>query len=104
MPAGIRKSGPWTVCLSGIVSTQAQTNQFYLDRQGSVSIFHEKLGPIITGANSKRQPELATFSERFGEIGNHLPLSSRLRMSDTGDNLSVAFNTFFAELKVSPPR
>ncbi len=104
VPAGIRKSGPWTLCLSGIVSTQAQTNQFYLDRQSNLSVFHEKLGLIVTGANSKRQPELATFSERFGEIENHLPLSSRLQMSDTGDRLSVAFNTFFAELKVQPPR
>jgi hypothetical protein len=102
IPAGIRKSGDWTVCLSGIVSTQAQTSQFYLDRQGNISIFHEKLGPIVTGANSKRQPELATFSERFGDIENHLPLSSRLRMSDSGDNLALAFNTFFAELKLQP--
>ena len=103
IPAGIRKSGPWTVCLSGIVSTQAQTNQFYLDRQSNISVYHEKLGQIISGANSKRQPELATFSERIGEIENHLALSSRLRMSAGGDNLAVSFNTFFAELTIPPP-
>ena len=104
IPAGIRKSGSWTVCLSGIISTQAQANQFYLDRQGSLSVFHEKLGLIITGANSKRQPELATFSERFGEMENHLPVSSRMQMGDSGDRLSLAYNTFFAEVNLPPPR
>ena len=100
--AGIRKSGPWTVCLSGIVSTQAQTKQFYLDRQGNLNVFHDKLGLIITGANSKRQPELATFSERAGEVENHLPLSSHLRLSDGGDHLALSYNTFFAEMKLPP--
>src|SRR5258708_20964122 len=31
-------------------------------------------------------------------------LSRGLEVGDTGDRLSVAFNTFFAELKVQPPR
>ena len=26
VPAGVRKSGPWTVCVSGLISTQAPTN------------------------------------------------------------------------------
>jgi hypothetical protein len=104
VPAGMRKSGPWTICLSGIVSTQAQASQFYLDRQGNLSIFHKDRGLIVTGANSKRQPGLATFSEHFGETENHLPLSSRLRMSDSGDTLALSYNTFFAELKLAPVR
>jgi len=63
VPAGIRKSGPWQVCLCGLIDTQPLNSRFYLDRQGRVSVFHEKAGLIITGANSKRQPELATFTE-----------------------------------------
>ena len=55
-----------------MMSTQAPNNQFYLDRQGSISIFHQKLGLIITGANSKRQPALATFSENLaGQAISH---------------------------------
>jgi hypothetical protein len=101
--AGIRKTGPWQVCLSGTTDTQDVTNQFYLDRQSSLSVFHKKLGLIISGANSKRQPELATFSEKLdGEIF-HLPLSSRLQMSDERDRLSLAYNTFFADLFVPRP-
>ena len=103
VPAGIRKSAPWTVCLSGLISTSAVTNQFYLDRQGHVSLFHGKLGLIVSGANSKRQPELATFSEKAGGQVMHLPTSSRLVMDESGDRLSLAYNTFFADLRVGPP-
>lgn len=101
VPAGIRKRGPWVVCLSGLISTQAETNQFYLDRQGSVSVFHEKLGLIVTGANSKRQPELATFAGSIGGQIFHMPLSSRLRMSEERDRLGLAYPKFFSELGVT---
>ena len=103
VPAGIRKTGPWVVCLSGLISTQAVDSQFYLDRQGHLSVFHEKLGLIITGANSKRQPELATFRERhIGQLF-HLPMSSRLQMRDRADRLSLSYHTFFADLDVAEP-
>jgi hypothetical protein len=104
IPGAIRKTGPWTVSLSGIIETQAVTNQFYLDRQANLSIFHSQLGLIVSGANSKRQPELASFREKLanGEVVN-LPVSSRLQMSEEGDRLSLAFNTFFTDLFVAPP-
>jgi hypothetical protein len=103
VPAAIRRSRPWTVCLSALISTQAVTNQFYLDRQGHVSVFHDRLGLIVTGANSKRQPELATFSEKARDQVHHLPTSSRLEMGYAGDRLSLSYNTFFADLRVEPP-
>lgn len=103
VPAGIRKTGPWVVCLSGLIGTQAMTNQFYLDRQGHLSIFHTKLGLIITGAGSKRQLELATFSEKLGGQVVHLPMSSRLEMSEKRDRLSLAYNTFFSDLYLPTP-
>jgi hypothetical protein len=101
VPAGIRKSGPWQVCLSGIMSTQAVNNQFYLDRQGHITIMHQKLGMVITGANSKRQPELATFSEKLLDQTLHLPVSTRLQMGATEDRLSLAYNTFFSDIYVA---
>jgi hypothetical protein len=103
VPAGIRRTGPWTVCLSGLISTQSVTNQFFLDRQGHLSVFHEGPGLIVTGANSKRQPELATFAETIAGQVHHLPLSSRLRMGEARDRLGLAYNTFFAELEVARP-
>ncbi len=102
IPAGIRKTGPWVVCLSGIVDTQAVTNQFYIDRQANLSVFHSKLGQIVSGANSKRQPELATFREKIGDAVYHMPLSGRLQLSDERDRLSLAYNSFFTDLFVEP--
>jgi hypothetical protein len=103
IPAGVRKTGPWQVCLSGIMNTQAINSQFYLDRQGHISVFHQKLGLIITGANSKRQPELATFSEKLPGQTVHMPISTRLQMNAERDRLSLAYNTFFSDLYVPAP-
>jgi hypothetical protein len=103
VPAGIRKVGPWVVCLSGIFNTQAVDNQFYLDRQAHISVFHEKTGLIISGANSKRQPELATFLEKFDGQAFHMPISTRLKMNDKEDHLSLAYNKFFSDVYISEP-
>ncbi len=102
VPAGIRKTGPWTVCLSGLIDAPVDS-QFTLDRQGHLSVYHGKLGLIVTGANSKRQPELATFLEKSKGQATTIPLSSRLRMGDERDRLGLAYRTFFAELEVPPP-
>ena len=45
---------------------------------GNVSVFHQKAGLIVTGAGSKRQPELATFSERLMGQTVYMPISTRL--------------------------
>ena len=103
VPAGIRKTGPWQVALSGIMSTQAINNQYYLDRQGNVSVFHQKAGLIVTGAGSKRQPELATFSQSVAGQITHLPISTRLEMGDREDRLSLGYNTFYSDLFVPVP-
>src|SRR5439155_21475254 len=68
-----------------------------------LEIFHKKVGLIITGANSKRQPELATFSEKLLGQVFHMPISSRLEMGEEQDRLSLAYNTFFSDLYVSKP-
>jgi hypothetical protein len=103
VPAGIHKTGPWEVGLSGIIEPPAVRNQFFIDRQSSLSVFNQKLGLIISGANSKRQPELATFTERFGGNTYTMPVSSRLQMGKEVDRLSLAFNTFFVDLYVPTP-
>lgn len=99
VPAGIRKSGPWFVCLSGILATQTPRNQYFLDRQSHISIFHEKAGLIVTGAQAKRQPELATFTEKLSDQVVHMPMSSRLEMGESEDSLALAYNSFFAVIR-----
>lgn len=103
LPAGIRRSAPWTVCLSGLISPPPRTNRFFLDRQSALSLFHDRIGLIVTGAGSKRQPELATFSQTIQGVSSHLPLHSRLRMDETRDRLGLAYDNFVAELEVERP-
>lgn len=103
VPAGIRKTRPWTVCYSGLIDAPIDS-QFTLDRQGHLSVYHDQLGLIITGAGSKRQPELATFAERTADSVRTVPLSSRLRMNDDRDRLGLGYSTFFAELDVPTPK
>jgi hypothetical protein len=103
VPAGIRKTGPWTVCLSGLIDAPIDS-QFTLDRQGHMSIYHDKLGQIITGANSKHQPELATFQEKLKDRTTTIPFNSNLRMEDGRDRLGLGYWTFFAETEVPTPK
>lgn len=100
--AGIRRTAPWTVCLSGLHEPPTDS-QFTLDRQGALSIYHDRLGMIVTGAGSKRQPELATIMEKVdGEVIT-VPRSSSLRMSEDLDRLGTAYNRFFVDLQVPRP-
>ena len=101
--AGIRKIGPWVVCFSGIIAPPHSLNNFRLDRQGNFSIFNKKTGLIISGANSKHQPELATFTQVIGTDSIHMPISSRLQMNEQVDRLALAYNVFFAVLEVPRP-
>jgi len=103
VPAGIRKTGNWVVSYSGIIAPPVSLNNFFLDRQGHFSIFNKKTGLIISGANSKRQPELATFSEVIGNDSIHMPVSSRLQMGEKVDRLALAYNVFFAVLEIPRP-
>lgn len=103
VPAGIRKTGDWVVCLSGLIATRSATNQFSLDRQGNFSVFNRRVGLIITGANSKDEPPLATFYEKFRGQTVYMPINSRLQMGAGRDRLSLAYNTFFSDLYVSRP-
>lgn len=103
IPAGIRKSGPWVVTYSGIIAPPVELNNFFLDRQGNFSVFNKKIGLIITGANSKRQPELATFTETMGTDTIHIPVGSRLQMNEKMDKLALAYNVFFGSIEVPKP-
>lgn len=103
IPAGIRKTGPWVVTYSGIIAPGVSLNNFFLDRQGNFSVFHEKAGLIISGANSKRQPELATITEVIGKDSIHMPVSSYFKMSEKEDKLALAYNVFFATIEVPKP-
>ncbi|MCC7497778.1 MAG: hypothetical protein IT160_09385 [Bryobacterales bacterium] len=102
-PAGIRKSGPWVAALSGLIVTRPVANQWVLDRQSSFALFRQDAGLVVSGGNSKAQPELATFTETINGATYFLPLDSHLAMTAGADRLWVAFNSFFAELEIPRP-
>ena len=101
--AGIRKTGPWVVTYSGIIVPPVTLNNFFLDRQGHFSVYNKKTGLIITGANSKRQTGLATFTEKIGSDSIHMPVSSKLEMDKKIDKLALAYNVFFASVEIPRP-
>jgi len=103
IPAGIRKTGSWVVTYSGIIAPPVTLNNFFLDRQGNISVFNKKTGLILSGANSKRQPELATFTEVIGTDSIHMPVSSDFVMNEKSDRLSLAYNVFYANVEVPKP-
>lgn len=100
---GIRKSGPWVVALCALVDAPLPLSQWFLERQSHVSLFHEKTGLIISGANSKHQPELATFFERTAGAVYTLPIGGRLVMNADGDRLAVAHHRFTCDIVVTHP-
>ncbi len=101
-PAGVRHGAPWSIALSGLSGQAPVTTQWFLDRQASVAVFHREKGLIVSGGNSRNQPELATFQERIGGSVTSTPLDARLEMREAGDRLWVAMNRYFAELFVAP--
>jgi hypothetical protein len=100
--AGIRRVEPWTYCLSGL-SDPLRDSRFHLWRQGNLSVFHDAVGLIVTGANSRNQPELATIMEKQYDVVTTVPGSSRVRMSEVEDRLGLSHRSFFADLRVPAP-
>jgi len=97
--AGVRKKGAWLWSLAGIPSAKRPYSQWFLDRQSTVSVYHDRLGLIISGANSKNQPELASFREIINGVTDYLPADATLRMSDEGDILSLAYQRFYVTIE-----
>ncbi len=67
----IRK-GPWFICLSAI-TTPVGRNRWYQDRQSFVSIYHDRVGLIIGGGNTKLQPAWSNFTVGDMSLLKHKP-------------------------------
>ena len=102
--SAVRKEGPWVVALSGQCSSPWPENQFCLDRQALLSVWHERAGLVLDGSNSKFQPELATFCQGTGKEADHLPLEAAL-LSRDGDEevLEAHYRGFVATVRVRVP-
>ncbi len=59
--AATQRRGPWFVCLSAYV-TPVSKSRWIQDRQNFVSVYHEELGLLVGGGNTKLQPGWSNFT------------------------------------------
>jgi len=62
----VRRQGPWFICVSGYVpppKARAQVSRvrWIMTRANCLSVWHDKLGLLVGGGNSKHDPPFATF-------------------------------------------
>jgi hypothetical protein len=80
----VGRQGPWFACLSAFVCPPVNS-RWGQDRQSFFSLWHQDLGLVIGGGNSKIQPEWSTFAAG----GRYLPDSGRL--TDEGDGVVLQY-------------
>jgi len=95
--AVVRKKVPWFYCLSGFTAPTTK-NRWGLDRQNFVSVWHEQVGLIIGGGNSKAQAEWGNFVfPRAGRLA-YIPTSGEVRENQ----VLLTYEDRKASLEVSP--
>jgi hypothetical protein len=87
------------VALSGQCSPPWPENQFCLDRQALVSVWHERAGLVVDGSNSKFQPELATFWRREDGANHHMPLHAERAGDANGEGVNYHYAGFDATVR-----
>ncbi|MDH7569899.1 MAG: hypothetical protein QHJ73_09970 [Armatimonadota bacterium] len=68
----IRRKAPWYVCLSAY-HCPVPENRWIQDRQNLVSVFHDRVGLILGGGNTKLQPLWSTFTVGDPALLRHRP-------------------------------
>lgn len=70
--AATLRQGPWFICLSAY-TTPIATNRWHQDRQNMFSVFHDRVGLVIGGGNTKLQPAWSTFTVGDESLLKHKP-------------------------------
>jgi hypothetical protein len=93
----VRRKAPWFYTLSGFTAPTTR-NRWGLDRQNFVSVWHEGVGLIIGGGNSKGQSEWSNFIfPRAGRLA-YIPSGGEVRENQ----LVLSYEDKKASLEVSP--
>lgn len=66
------RQGPWFICLSAYTAPVLQ-NRWIQDRQNVVSIYHDRVGVILGGGNTKLQPAWSNFTVGETNLLKHQP-------------------------------
>ncbi|GEM_PF-1752318 len=106
LPGGIVRTGAWAIGLCAMRATtpedpEYRENGFALDRQKLFSLWHEKLGLVIDGSNSKNQPDNSTFHAKGAyEVIDYYPIGGEI-VEREGEWISRAtYKTFIGEARL----
>lgn len=111
------RRGPWFACLSAYTAPVVQ-NRWIQDRQNLVSIYHDKVGLILGGGNTKLQPSWSTFTvgdtsllaHRPGDTDPdflpkgtlyHTPTAAKLRLDPTPE-LELTYGPETCRVRIAP--
>lgn len=60
--ARVERQAPWFVALSAYHSEPPAGNRWIQDRQAHLSLFHDRVGVVISGSNTRMQPRWSTVT------------------------------------------
>ncbi len=84
----ILQKKPWFVCLSAFVC-EPPLNRWQQDRQNFVSVFHDRLGLVVGGGNTKLQPFWSNFTVGDTSLLQHTPGDDNPDFKPKGDLIHV---------------
>ncbi len=95
-----RRQPPWFYCLSGFTAPPTK-NRWGMDRQNFVSVWHDQVGLILTGGNSKGQPEWSNFVFSRGGRPAYIPTAGEVREKNPKDAVLLSYDDRKAVLSIS---
>jgi len=98
--AMVRRKAPWFYCLSGFTAAPSK-NRWSLDRQNFISVWNEQVGLIISGGNSKAQPEWSNFVFSRGGRLVYIPSSGVVREKNPRDAVTLSYEEKKASIEIS---
>ena len=104
----VRRRAPWFVCLSGYLTPAKERagvalNRWIMDRQQHVSVWHDRLGLVLGGGNSRGQPERSSFAVWAGGTCRHVADSAELSAGRRGaDAIELLYGPVRCRLEVRP--
>jgi hypothetical protein len=78
------RHGPWFVCLSAYTAPISKS-RWIQDRQNLVSIYHDRVGVILGGGNTKLQPAWSNFTVGDTNLLHHKPGDTKPNFLPAGE-------------------
>ena len=82
--AATLRSGPWFVCLSAYTAAISKS-RWIQDRQNMAGVYHEKVGLVLGGGNTKLQPAWSNFTVGDMALLKHKPGDTSPRFTPQGE-------------------